>query len=114
MWGQGHVCAFPEDAEHSVWVPFSFSSLIEPLVLKMRRLKLEDSPLGRELLKLTPQPIGWQPRKRLLARQTQNSEPPTWDQIKKLMDIVMTVTGSLGIAGNPTATLLVALVIITI
>jgi hypothetical protein len=44
----------------------------------------------------------------------QDSEPPTWGQIKKLMDMVTMVTGSLSIAGNPTATFLVALVIITI
>jgi hypothetical protein len=35
----------------------------------------------------------------------QYSEPPTWGQIKKLMDMAMMITCSLGIAGNPTATL---------
>jgi hypothetical protein len=34
--------------------------------------------------------------------------------MKKLMDMMMMVTGSLGMAGNSTATLLAALVIITI
>jgi hypothetical protein len=48
------------------------------------------------------------------VRQTGDSKPPTWGQIKKLMDMAMMVTGSLGMAGNPTATLLMALVIITI
>jgi hypothetical protein len=44
----------------------------------------------------------------------QGSEPPTWGQIKKLVDMVTIVIGSLGMAGNPTATLLVTSVIITI
>jgi hypothetical protein len=43
----------------------------------------------------------------------QNSKPPTWGQIKKQMDMMM-VTDNLEMAGNPTATLLVALAIITI
>jgi hypothetical protein len=42
------------------------------------------------------------------------NEPPTWGQIKKLMNMAMMVTGSLGMAGDPTATLLAALIIITI
>jgi hypothetical protein len=44
----------------------------------------------------------------------QDGEPPTWGQIKKLMDMVMMVTSNLGMAGNPIATLLAALFIITI
>jgi hypothetical protein len=56
---------------------------------------------------------GW-PRKWLLARQTWDSDPPTWCQIKKLMDMAMMVTSNLRMAGNSTATLLAALVIITI
>jgi hypothetical protein len=24
MWGQGHFCVFPEDAEYPVWVPSQF------------------------------------------------------------------------------------------
>jgi hypothetical protein len=44
----------------------------------------------------------------------QDSEPTTWCQIKKLMDMAMMVTDSLGIAGNPTGTLLSALVVITV
>jgi hypothetical protein len=43
-----------------------------------------------------------------------DSEPPTWGQIKKLMDMVTMVTSSLGMAENPTVTLLVTLVMITI
>jgi hypothetical protein len=53
-------------------------------------------------------------KKQPLAKQMQDSEPPMWSQIKKLMDMVMIVTSSLGMSGNPTATLLAALVIITI
>jgi hypothetical protein len=49
-----------------------------------------------------------------LVRQTRDSESPTWGQIEKLMDTAMMVTSSLGMAGNPSATLLAALVIITI
>jgi hypothetical protein len=40
--------------------------------------------------------------------------PTILGQIEKLIVKVMMLTGSLGIAGNPTATLMVALVIITI
>jgi hypothetical protein len=90
------------------------SSLMDPLVPKMRRLSLEDSPQDRKPLRLTPPPTRGQPKKWLLVRQTQDNEPPTWGQIKKLMDMAMMVTGSLGMTGNPTATLLVALVIIII
>jgi hypothetical protein len=90
------------------------SSLMDPLVPKMRRLRLEDSALDREPLRLTPPLTRGQPRRWLLVRQTQDSEPPTWGQIKKLMDIAMMVTSSLRMVGNPTATLLAALVIITI
>jgi hypothetical protein len=61
------------------------SSLRGPLVLKMRRLRLEDSPWDRELLRQTPQLTRRQSRKWPLVRQTQDSEPPTWGQIKKLM-----------------------------
>jgi hypothetical protein len=43
-----------------------------------------------------------------------DSKPPTWGQIKKLMDMVTMVTSSLGMAGNPMGTLLETLVIITI
>jgi hypothetical protein len=49
-----------------------------------------------------------------VGKTDQNSEPPTWDQMKKLMDRATMVTSRLGMAGNPTATLLVALVIIII
>jgi hypothetical protein len=52
------------------------SSLVDPLVPKMR-LRLEDSPRDREPLRLTsPLTRRW-PRKGLLARQMQDSEPPT-------------------------------------
>jgi hypothetical protein len=56
----------------------SLSSLMDSLVPKMRRPRLEDSPWDREPLRLTP-PLtrGW-PRKQPLARQTRDSEPPTW------------------------------------
>jgi hypothetical protein len=73
----------------------------------MRRLKLEDSSRGREPLRLTPLPTRRQPRK-------WDSEPLTSGQIKKLMDMTTMVTGSLGMTGYPIATLLAALVIITI
>jgi hypothetical protein len=75
----------------------------------MRRLRLEDSPWDREPLRLIP-PL----TRGLLARQTWNSEPPTWGQIKELMDMIMMVTSNLGMAGNPTSTLLAVLAIITI
>jgi hypothetical protein len=52
-----------------------------------------------------------QSRRWLLVRETRNFEPPTWDQIKNMTTMV---TGNMGMAGNPTATLLAALVIITI
>jgi hypothetical protein len=87
---------------------------MDPLILKMRRLSLEDSPQDREPLRLTPPLIRGRPRKWPLPRQMQDSEPPTWGQIKKLIDMATMVNGTLGMAGNPTATLLVALVIITI
>jgi hypothetical protein len=87
---------------------------MDPLVPKMRRLRLEDFLRDREPLRLTPLLTRRQPRQRPLVRKTQDSEPPTWGQNEKLMDMVTMVTGSLGMAGNPTATLLVALVIITI
>jgi hypothetical protein len=67
------------------------SSLMDkPLVPKMRRLRLEDSPQDSEPLKLIP-PLtrGW-PRRWPPARQ--ESEPPTWGQIKKLMDMVTMAT----------------------
>jgi hypothetical protein len=92
----------------------SLSSLMDPLVPKMRRLRLEDSPWDRELLRLTLPLSRWWSRKWLLVRQTWDSEPPNWSQIKKLMDMVTMVTSSLGMTGNPTATLLAALFIITI
>jgi hypothetical protein len=60
---------------------------MDPLVLKMRRLSLEDSLQDRELLRLTPPFTRGRPRKWLLARQMQDSEPPTWGQIKKRMDM---------------------------
>jgi hypothetical protein len=60
-----------------------FSSLVEPLSLKMRRLRLEDLPLDRELLRLTLPPTRRWPRKWPLARQMQHSKPPMWGQIKK-------------------------------
>jgi hypothetical protein len=44
----------------------------------------------------------------------QDSEPPTWSKIKKVMDVVRMLTGSLEMAGNPTVTLLVALFLITV
>jgi hypothetical protein len=84
-----------------------------PLVLKMRRLTLEDSPQDRELLRLIPPQTRGQPRRWPPVRQTQDSEPPTWGQIKKLMDMAMMVASNLGMAGNLTVTLLVTLVIIT-
>jgi hypothetical protein len=87
---------------------------MDSLVLKIRRLSLEDLSQDRETLRLTLPPTRGQPRKWLLVRQMQDSEPPIWGQIKKLMDMVTMVTGSLGMTGNPTSTLLVALVIITI
>jgi hypothetical protein len=90
------------------------SSLMDTLIPKMRRLRLEDLPQDKEPLRLTPPLTRKWPRKLVLARQTQDSKPPTWGQIKKLMDMVTMVTCSLRMAGNPTATLLVALVIITI
>jgi hypothetical protein len=90
------------------------STLMDPLVPKMRRLRLEEMPRDREPLRLIPPSTRGQPRRRLPARQIQNSVPPTWGQIKDLMDMTMMVTGNLGMDGNPTATLLVALVIITI
>jgi hypothetical protein len=85
-----------------------------PLVLKMKRVRLEDLPQDREPLRLTLPSTTGQPRKWLLVRQMWDSEPPTWGQIKKLMDMAATVTSSLGMAENPTATFLAALVIITI
>jgi hypothetical protein len=86
----------------------SLSSLMDPLVLKMKKLNLKDLPWDRKQLRLTP-PLtrGWS-RKWPMTRQTQDSEPPTWGQIKKLMDMPMMVTSSLGMTGNTTATLLVA------
>jgi hypothetical protein len=42
---------------------------MDPLALKMRRLRLEDSPQDREPLRLTPSLIRGQPRKWLLERQ---------------------------------------------
>jgi hypothetical protein len=67
----------------------------------MRRLRLEDSPQDREPLRLIPLLTRGQPRRRLPARQTQNIEPPTWGQMKKLMEMTTMVTGNLGMAGNP-------------
>jgi hypothetical protein len=97
-----------------MWVP-SWSLKPHGLpVPKKRRLRLKDSPWDKEKLRLTPLLTRGQPRKWPLARQTLNSEPPIWGQIKKLMDMAMMITGSLGMAGNPTATLLVAFVIMTI
>jgi hypothetical protein len=87
---------------------------MDPLVLKMRRLRLEDSLQDSEPLRLTPPLTGRWPRKQPLVTEMGESEPPTWGQIKKLMDMVMMVISSLELAGSPTATLLVALVIITI
>jgi hypothetical protein len=87
----------------------SLSSLMDPLIPKMRKLRPQD----RKPLKLTPQLTGGWSRKWPLVRQKQDSEPPTWGQIKKLMDMATMVTSSLGMAGNSTATLLAALVIIT-
>jgi hypothetical protein len=80
----------------------------------MRRLRLQDLPQDREQLRLTPPSTRGQPRKQLLVRQTQDSDPPTWVQIKKLMDMATMVISSLWIAGNPTATLLEVLVIVII
>jgi hypothetical protein len=42
---------------------------MDPLVLKIRRLSLEDSCRDRDLLRLTPQLTRGQSRKQLLARQ---------------------------------------------
>jgi hypothetical protein len=114
VWGQEHGSVFPEGENTQCGYHQGFSSLMDPLVLKMRRLRLEDSPQDRELLRLTPQLTRGQPRKWPLARQMQDSESPTWGQIKILMDMVTMVTSSLGMTGNPTATLLAPLVIITI
>jgi hypothetical protein len=86
----------------------SLSSLMDPLVPKMRRLRLQYSHWDRELLRLIPPLIRGRPRRRPLARKMW---PPTWGQIKNMMTIV---TGNLGMARNPTTTLLAALVIITI
>jgi hypothetical protein len=92
----------------------SLSSFTDSLIPKMRKVRLEDSPWDKEPLKLTPpSTIGW-PRKWPMVRQTWDSEPPTWGQIKKQMDMATMITGSLEMAGSPTATLLVVLVIITI
>jgi hypothetical protein len=90
------------------------SSFMDPLVPKMRRLRLEDFPWDMEPLRLIP-PLtrGW-PRRRPLARQTWNSKPPTWGQIKRPMDMVIMVAHNVGMTGNPVATLLAALVIIII
>jgi hypothetical protein len=89
------------------------SSLMDPLVLN-EEVETGRLTQDRELLRLTsPLTKGW-PRKWPLARQMWDSKPLTWDQIKKLMDMTTKVTGCLGMAGSPTATLLVALVIITI
>jgi hypothetical protein len=98
----------------TIKVHLTLSSLMDSLVLKMRRLRLKDFPWDREPLRLISPAIRGQPRKWQLVRQMQDSEPPTWSQIETLMDMVMMVTSSLGMAGNPTATLLAALVIITI
>jgi hypothetical protein len=85
---------------------------MDSLVPKMR-LRLEGSPQDREQLRLTPPPTrGW-PRNQPLVRQSPDSKPPTWGQIKKLMAMATMVNSSLGIAGNPAATLLMAFVIIT-
>jgi hypothetical protein len=54
----------------------SLSSLMDPLVLKMKRLRLEDLPRDREPLRLTPPLTRRQLRKHLLGRQIQDSEPP--------------------------------------
>jgi hypothetical protein len=81
---------------------------MDPLVPKMRRLRLQYSHWDRELLRLIPPLIRGRPRRRPLARKMW---PPTWGQIKNMMTIV---TGNLGMARNPTTTLLAALVIITI
>jgi hypothetical protein len=80
----------------------------------MRRLRLKDLPCDRESLRLISPSITGQPRKWQLVGQMKDSEPPTWGQIEKLMDMAMMVTSSLRMAGNPTATFLAALVIITI
>jgi hypothetical protein len=82
----------------------SLSSLMDTLVLKMRKLRLKDLPGYKELLRLTPPLTRGQPRKGMLVRQMQDSKPPTWSQIKKLMDVAMIITSSLGMAGNPTVT----------
>jgi hypothetical protein len=79
----------------------SLSSLMDPLVPKMRRLSLEDSPWDREPLRLTPPLTTGRTRKRLMARQTRDSEPPIWGQIKKLIDKVTMVISSLGWLGIP-------------
>jgi hypothetical protein len=81
---------------------------------KDEETEMEDFPWDREPLRLIPPPTRGQPRKWLLARQTQNTEPSTWGQIKRLMDMAMMVTGNLGMAGNPTATLPAVLITITI
>jgi hypothetical protein len=54
-----------------------FSSLMDPLVLQIRRLRLEDSSQDRDPLRLNP-PLtkGWL-RRWLLVRQTWDNELPT-------------------------------------
>jgi hypothetical protein len=114
VWLCGVKGKFVFPAEQPVWVPCGLPSLVDPLVPKMRRLRLEDSPRDRELLRLIPPLTRGRPRRRPPVRQTWDTQPPTWGLIKKLMDMMTMVTSNLGMAGNPTATLLAALVIITI
>jgi hypothetical protein len=105
MWGQGHTCVFPEDAEHLVWVPSWFVKPHGPPGPKDEEAETGRHALGQETTEAdssTHQPP---------VRQTWNCKPPTWGQIKNMTTMV---TGNLGMTGNPTATLQAALVIITI
>jgi hypothetical protein len=73
----------------------SLSSLMDPLVPKMRRLRLEDLPQNREPLRLIPSPTRGRPRRQLPTRQMWDSEPPTWGKSKKLVTMATIETGNL-------------------
>jgi hypothetical protein len=55
----------------------SLPSLLDPLLPKKRRLRLEDYPRDKEGLRLTLALTRRQSRKWPLVRQIQDSEPPT-------------------------------------
>lgn len=114
MWGRGYSCVFPEGVEQPIWVPSRHLRALDAvkfLVAGVKRPRLEPTENPR----VWPlKPVERAPRRRPPAQTSRRAAPPTWGQIKRLMQMSEEGARGLRLGNNPAAIFLMCLVIISI